>query len=76
MLKKFLCLSVGVSLSFFLGGYDVSAQQEFEQMSLEELLFMELPEVTIASAKSEKVEDAPANVYVITGEEMRNRGYT
>ncbi|MBI4395803.1 MAG: TonB-dependent receptor [Elusimicrobia bacterium] len=41
----------------------------------EETLFADVPAVTIASAKSENVEDAPANVYVITGEEMRRRGY-
>jgi iron complex outermembrane receptor protein len=43
--------------------------------SLENMFLTELPKVTIASAKAEDPDEAPANVYVITGEEMVQRGY-
>jgi len=43
--------------------------------SLENMFLAELPKVTIASAKAEDPDEAPANVYVITGEEMVQRGY-
>jgi len=43
--------------------------------ALEYLLFQEVPQIYIASAKAEHIEDAPACVFVITGDEMRNRGY-
>lgn len=43
--------------------------------SLESLFLTQLPKVTIASAKAEDPDQAPADVYVITREEMLRRGY-
>jgi outer membrane receptor protein involved in Fe transport len=43
--------------------------------SLENMFLTELPKVTIASAKAEDPDQAPADVFVITGEEMVQRGY-
>ncbi len=65
-------------LSFFLIGsimQPLAWATQYEE-AIEELLFMEMPTVISASAKAESIEDAPANVYVITGQEMVNRGYT
>jgi iron complex outermembrane receptor protein len=43
--------------------------------SLENMFLTQLPKVTIASAKAEDPDKAPADVFVITGEEMVQRGY-
>lgn len=53
---------------------NVSFGMEEKEKSLEKLFFMDVP-VIIASGKNEKLKDAPANVYVITGAEMQKRGY-
>jgi len=42
------------------------------QMSLEELLNVE---VSTSSKYSEKLQDAPANFYIITKEQIQERGY-
>ncbi len=39
------------------------------------LLFMPIPKTSIASGKDESILKAPANIFVITGEEMQQRGY-
>ncbi len=62
-----MTLTMCPTMSFAVGGYEME--------SVEEMLFLDIPTVVIASAKEESVEDAPANVFVITGDEMRARGY-
>ncbi|MBI4396606.1 MAG: TonB-dependent receptor [Elusimicrobia bacterium] len=52
-----------------------SADEGIVVRTEEELLFMEIPRVVVASAQEEPVDKAPANVYTLTGEEMKNRGY-
>jgi outer membrane receptor for ferrienterochelin and colicins len=44
-------------------------------LGAEELFFSDFPPVVIASGKAESLENAPANVTVVTGQEMRERGY-
>ena len=71
--KVLVVLVVAVFVSGFAIQNASAAEQSFS--SPEDLLFMEIPSVVVASGKAEKVEQAPANVYVITGQEMINRGY-
>jgi len=49
------------------------AEENFEL--LENIFLSKLPQVTIASDKAEDPDQAPADVFVITGEEMIQRGY-
>jgi outer membrane receptor for ferrienterochelin and colicin len=46
-----------------------------ENLGSEEAFFAEIPIVFAASKRSERVVDAPANTIVVTGEEIRARGY-
>ncbi|MBN1959360.1 MAG: TonB-dependent receptor [Deltaproteobacteria bacterium] len=50
-------------------------QDNIENMSLNELLNIAIPEVTTASQKQEQVQAAPATVLVITQNDLRMRGY-
>ena len=72
-MKKFLALLITCSIMFPLTPMAAFAAED--AMSPESLFFLEIPSVLIASGKSEKVEEAPANVYVITGKQMEERGY-
>ena len=66
-----------ILLLFLFTSYLSQAQEESDStifdMSLEELLNLD---VTTASQTSEKLDEAPANIIVITKEQIRTRGYT
>ncbi len=47
--------------------------EDLAELSLEELLGLE---ITVASRRKEKLRDAPAAVYVLTGDEIRRSGHT
>ena len=51
----------------------VAAPIDLAQLSLEELMEIE---VVTASRKEESLFEAPAAVYVLTGEEIRRSGFT
>lgn len=43
--------------------------------SVEELMFLDIPQVVTASKKAESIDDAPNAVYVVTEEQIKERGY-
>jgi outer membrane receptor for ferrienterochelin and colicin len=51
---------------------DTAEFDKYFEMSLEEMMNVK---VVTASAKSEIIPDAPANIFVITAPEMEKRGY-
>lgn len=55
-----------------LQGKAQDAGDDVFELSLNEMVNLE---ITTASKKAEKIQDAPATVYVITKEEIRQRGY-
>lgn len=61
-------LVVGIS-------FEALAQEEFTEVTGEELLFMELPMVVTAARYEQPIAEAPANVIVITEEMIKERGY-
>ncbi len=69
-----------VSFFFFLSIFIFQAVPLYpwgeEEEGLESLLFAEIPMITSTAYKAQELKDAPANVHIITGEEMLNRGYT
>ncbi len=75
MNKKRVFLVLILSI-FLLAGYSFSQEKkkvtDVEEISLEELLNQE---VTVASKKAQKVEEAPAIISVITKKEIIERGY-
>ncbi|HCT84848.1 MAG TPA: hypothetical protein DF296_06575 [Candidatus Margulisbacteria bacterium] len=66
MLRKTLCLFVCLT---FLGCYANALE------NIEDLLFMDLPVFSLSSGRAESIVKAASNAYVITGEEMKSRGY-
>jgi len=54
-------------------GVSEDSQLDLADLSLEELLDLE---ITVASRHKEKLRDAPAAVYVLTGDEIRRSGHT
>lgn len=46
-----------------------------EQDSMEYLLYADIPEVVTASRQVQKITDAPATIFVITEQDIRERGY-
>ncbi len=73
MKKKHLILLVIVFIFIKVKAQtDTIPEKDFSEYSIEELIEMK---VYTASSKSEKIEDAPANIFIITGAEMQNRGY-
>ena len=74
MVRRAMFLLCVLSL-LFLPTVSLFANEAESIVGAEEFMFMDIPEVTIASAKSESIKAAPANVYVITGAQMKARGY-
>jgi iron complex outermembrane receptor protein len=66
-------LALALALSARARAQDRATPDDLTELSLESL--MEL-EVTVASRKAESFIDAPAAVYVISGEELRRSGFT
>jgi len=60
-------------------GFDVSAKVEIsveENISPEELLFMEIPEVFASSKRMQPVTEAASSVEIVTAEDIRQSGAT
>ena len=60
---------------FAMFAWSLDVQAETKQGSAEELLFLDIPMVVTASKKAESIDEAPNTVYVITAEEIKERGY-
>ncbi len=73
MTKKYLILLAIIFVLIRVNAQtDTIPEKDFSEYSIEELIEIK---VYTASSKSEKIEDAPANIFIITGAEMQNRGY-
>ncbi|WP_422472717.1 TonB-dependent receptor plug domain-containing protein [Endozoicomonas sp. ALB032] len=63
----------------FAGSQAIAESQEDEdlfELSLEELISMEIPDVTSVSRKKQRLMDSAAAIYVITNEDLRRSGVT
>ncbi len=58
------------------GAQGADGTHELKRLSLEDLMTLEVKEVTTASKRPEKETDAPGMVYVIDKNDIRLRGYT
>ncbi len=71
-----LCAAFSLALATpaaFAAGGDPLDDEDLTELSLEELMNLE---VTIASRSSEKLSEVPGAVYVITGDELRRSGHS
>ncbi|OGS21897.1 MAG: hypothetical protein A3J83_04730 [Elusimicrobia bacterium RIFOXYA2_FULL_40_6] len=69
--QKFLLAILFLTVSMPVLPLNVAAE---ETMGSEELLFMEIPVVVTASKKEQPITEAPATIFVITAEDIRQSG--
>lgn len=73
MARIFIVISLIMCMSISCSASDVSPKTDISQMSIEDLMNIE---VTSVSKKAEKLEDSSASVFVITSDDIRRTGAT